>query len=96
MGLEMRRRKIEKSDLDSFKECKWDNKQPSKDRHIRTREELQDIKNLLASLSEEPIFDEQEAGKATITEEVQDKDDEKSFEEMSNEEILKRIENLFR
>ena len=96
MGLEMRRRKIEKSDLDSFKECKWDNKQQSKDRNIRTREELQDNKNLLASLSEEPIFDEQEAGKATINEEVQDKDDEKSFEEMSNEEILKRIENLFR
>ncbi|MBR0427097.1 MAG: hypothetical protein IJK18_02695 [Clostridia bacterium] len=96
MGLEMRRSKIEKGDLDSFQECKWDNKQQSEDRNIRTREELQDIKNLLASLSEEPIFDEQEAGKATINEEVQDKDDEKSFEEMSNEEILKRIENLFR
>jgi len=93
MGLEMRRRNLEKSDLESFSENKW-NIQQNQTIQSKT-EELASIKDLLASL-EEPIFSEQEAGKATINTELEQKEDAKTFEEMSNEEILKRIENLFR
>ena len=90
MGLEMRRKKIEKSDLDSFKENKWNSKQTSR------ADELKGIKDLLDSIQDEPLFTEQEAGKATIDTKLEDKEGAKLFEEMSNEEILKRIDNLFR
>lgn len=89
MGIENRRRSLEKSDLDSFEENRWTNQQTRS-------EELQSVKDLMASLMDDPIFSEQEAGKVTINTKVQDKDTEKSFEEISNEEMQKKIDNLFR
>ena len=93
MGLETRRRNLEKSDLDSFSENKWNTQQNSSTQS--KIEQLRDLKDLLDSL-EEPIFSEQEAGKATINIELDKKEDARTFEEISNEEILKRIENLYR
>ena len=93
MGLETRKKRIEKSDLDSFSENKWNTQQnPSTQSRI---EQLRNVKDLLDSL-EEPIFSEQEAGKATINTETDKKEDARTFEEISNEEMLKRIENVFR
>lgn len=102
MGLESRRKGIEKSDLDSFEEIKWDNSssyQTSKNR----LEELQSLKDFLDTFDkEEPIFSEQEAGKATIYSTIQDKEDmedeteryEAELEGRSSE-MLSRIEDLF-
>ena len=91
MGLEMRRRKIEKSDLDSFSENKWNNNQSTQ----RAKSDMERLRELLDEM-EEPIFSEQEAGKATINTELDKKEDARTFEEISNEEMLKQIENLFR
>jgi hypothetical protein len=138
MGLEMRRRRnIEKSDLDSLYEIKWDKKDSTKqdstkqDRTSKDLEDLKSVKDLLNSMEEpilseqeagkatiytefekkrledlksikdllnsmeEPIFSEQEAGKATIYTEFEKKRDERSFEEISSEEMLKRINAMF-
>jgi hypothetical protein len=92
MGLEMRRRNIEKSDLESFSENKW-NKRDSTTRNI-TSEDLKSIKDLLNSM-EGPLFSEQEAGKATIYTELERKEDAKSFEDMSLEEIEKGMDAFF-
>ena len=90
MGLENRRKSIEKSDLDSFSESKWNNN-PQKSRE----EELKDLKKWMDSL-EEPIFSEQEAGKATIHTELEKKDGARNFDEISADEMLRRIESLFK
>lgn len=92
MGLEMRRKHIEKSDLNSFSENKWDNT-PIQIQNKRL-EDLQSIKDLLDSM-EEPLFSEQEAGKATIYTELEKKEDAKSFEDMSLEEFEKGMDAFF-
>lgn len=92
MGLEMRRKNIEKSDLDSFSENKWDNT-PIQTQNKRL-EDIQSIKDLLDSM-EESIFSEQEAGKATIYTELEKKEDAKSFEDMSIEEFEKGMDAFF-
>lgn len=92
MGLEMRRKNIEKSDLDSFSENKWDN--PPIQTQNKRLEDLQSIKDLLDSM-EESIFSEQEAGKATIYTELEKKEDAKSFEDMSIEEFEKGMDAFF-
>ena len=92
MGLEMRRKNIEKSDLDSFSENKWDNTPiPTQNKRL---EDLQSIKDLLDSMGES-IFSEQEAGKATIYTELEKKEDAKSFEDMSIEEFEKGMDAFF-
>lgn len=99
MGLEMRRKNIEKSDLESFSENKWNNSNSTI--QSRTSEDLQSIKDLLDSM-EEPLFSEQEAGKATIYSPIQDKEDmedeteryEAELEGRSSE-MISRIEDLF-
>ena len=93
MRLEMKRRNIiEKSDLDSFSENKWDNT-PSQTQNKRL-EELQGIKDFFDSM-EESIFSEQEAGKATLYTELEKKEDAKSFEDVSLEEFEKRMDAFF-
>lgn len=92
MGLEMRRKNIEKSDLDSFSENKWNNSNSTI--QSRTSKDLQSIKDLLDSM-EEPLFSEQEAGKATIYTELEKKEDAKSFEDMSLEEFEKGMDAFF-
>lgn len=92
MGLEMRRKNIEKSDLESFSENKWNNSNSTI--QSRTSEDLQSIKDLLDSM-EEPLFSEQEAGKATIYTELEKKKDAKSFEDMSLEEFEKGMDAFF-
>lgn len=97
MGLEMRRKNIEKSDLESFSE----NNNSNSTIQSRTSEDLQSIKDLLDSM-EEPLFSEQEAGKATIYSPIQDKEDmedeteryEAELEGRSSE-MISRIEDLF-
>ena len=44
---------------------------------------------------EEPLFSEQEAGKATIYTELEKKEDAKSFEDMSIEEFEKGMDAFF-
>ena len=56
MGLEMRRKNIEKSDLESFSENKWNNSNSTI--QSRTSKDLQSIKDLLDSM-EEQLFSEQ-------------------------------------
>ena len=92
MGLEMRKKNIEKSDLESFSENKWNNSNSTI--QSRTSEDLQNIKDLLDSM-EEPLFSEQEAGKATIYTELEKKEDAKSFEDMSLEEFEKGMDTFF-
>lgn len=102
MGLETRKRSIEKSDLDSFKETRL-NIQASQDDHSSRLEELQGLRGFLESIQDEPLFSEQEAGKATIHIETRAKGDmeeetERIEEElgMHSDEMLKKIEDLFR
>ena len=95
MGLEMRRRNLEKSDLDSFRENRWNNQNnPIPDSDKRS-EDLRIIKDLLDSM-EDPLFSEQEAGKATIHTKLEEKESAKTFEELPKKELAKMIENLFR
>ena len=102
MRLERGRPKIEKSDLDSFKELRWNNLNNSQTSNNRA-DELQSLKDLIDSIDNEtPIFSEQEAGKATVYSPFQDQKSmeeeteryEKELEERSSE-ILSRIEDLF-
>lgn len=96
MGLENRKPRIEKSDLDSFEENRWNN-----------TTNLKDYLDLCDE--EETIFNEQEAGKATVYSLVQDKEAAKHETETMEEEteryeaelkgrsseLLSRIEDLF-
>lgn len=93
MRLETRKRNIEKSDLDSLVENRWNN--PNSQTSYSRSDEIQSIKDLLDSL-EDPLFSEQEAGKATIYTELSEKEDERIFEEISSEEMLKKIDDLFK
>ena len=102
MGIESRRHRIEKSDIDSFEENRWNNSSSSQTSHSRL-EEFQSVKDLLVSCDkEETLFSEQEAGKATVYSSIQDKesmeDETKRYEKELTEkssEILTTIENLF-
>ena len=94
MGLETRKRKsLEKSDLDSFSEINW-NKQANTQEKDRL-EELQKLKNFINSLEEE-IFSEQDVEKATENINFYQKEDAKTYEDFSNEELLNRVNNLFK
>ena len=104
MRLETRRRNIEKSVLDSFKETRLGS-QTSQDDYNRLKE-LQRAKEFLEQIpeepEEEPPFEEQEAGKATIkisTEAKMDMEAQTALieEELSrqSDKMLKRFGDLF-
>lgn len=87
MGLENRRRSIEKSDLQSFNEM---------DSSTKTTEDLKDIKDLLDLLGNElDLFTEQEAGKATINASTIEKENAKTYDQISSKEMLDKIQELF-
>ena len=103
MKIESRRHRIEKSDLDSLKEINW-NHSNSLQTSQNNLSKIQSLKDLLDWCSEEePIFSEQEAGKATVYSPIQEKESmeeeteryEKELEGRSAE-ILSRVEDLFR
>ena len=65
MGLETRKRSIEKGDLDSFKENRFNSQDPASYDDDNRIEELQSVKEFLGAIQEEPLFSDQEAGKTT-------------------------------
>ena len=85
MGLEMRRRKIEKSDIDSFSENKWNKNQSTQP----TKSDIESLRDLL-DWSEEHIFSEQEAGKATINVPLQEKESMEEKTERTEAELASR------
>lgn len=103
MGLETRKRSIEKGDLDSFKENRFNSQDPASYDDDNRIEELQSVKEFLEAIQEEPLFSDQEAGKTTRHIETgakmdMDQETKKIEEELSmhSDAILKKIEDLFR
>lgn len=92
MGIENRKRKIEKSDLESFSEMKWDDKKDNSTKKI-TMEDLDDIKDLLIN---EPYFSELEVAKATKDVKFEEKQEAQKYDEKMIDEWLDKLDDLIK
>ncbi len=92
MGIENRKRKIEKSDLESFSEIKWDDKKDNSTKKI-TMEDLDDIKDLLTN---DPYFSELEVAKATKNVKFEEKQEAQKYDEKMIDELLDKLDDLIK
>ena len=92
MGIENRKRNIEKSDLESFSEMRWDDKKDNSTKKI-TMEDLDDIKDLLIN---EPYFSELEVAKATKDVKFEEKQEAQKYDEKMIDEWLDKLDDLIK